>query len=58
MTTSREGIKEGDEEYEKLINELKDNIFKQISKEWDEWRNEESTLPLFFKLFCCSNISR
>lgn len=40
MTTSREGIKEGDEEYEKLIKEFKDNIFEQISKEWNEWRNE------------------
>ncbi len=40
MTTSREGIKEGDEEYAKLIKEFKDNIFEQISKEWNEWRNE------------------
>ncbi len=40
MTTSREGIKEGDEEYAKLIKEFKDNIFKQISEEWNEWRNE------------------
>lgn len=40
MTTSREGIKEGDEEYEKLIKELKDNIFEQISNEWNDWRNE------------------
>ena len=54
MTTSREGIKEGDEEYAKLINELKDNIFKQISKEWDEWRNKikvikpnDASLPIF-----------
>ena len=39
FTTSREGVKEGDPEYKKLLNELK-NILEDISKQWDEWRLE------------------
>ena len=37
FTSSREGIKEGDVEYEKLLSELK-FILVKISKQWDVWR--------------------
>lgn len=39
FTSSREGIKEGDDEYEKLLAELK-IILVQISKQWDKWRTD------------------
>ena len=37
FTSSREGVKEGDVEYERLLAELK-NILVKISEKWDEWR--------------------
>jgi len=37
FTSSREGVKEGDPEYKKLLMELK-NILEDISKQWDIWR--------------------
>jgi len=37
FTSSREGVKEGDPEYKKLLKELK-NILEDISKQWDIWR--------------------
>ncbi len=37
FTSNREGVKEGDAVYKKLLEELKD-ILENISKQWDEWR--------------------
>ena len=48
FTTSREGLKPGDEKFDKLLEQL-DPILEQISKEWDVWRKEakESVDPDF-----------
>lgn len=40
MTTSREGVKEDDEEYKKLVKELQNNILVDIQTQWNEWRKE------------------
>ena len=40
FTTSREGLKPGDEKFDKLLEHL-DPILNQISKEWDAWRKKE-----------------
>jgi hypothetical protein len=40
FTTSREGIKDGDPEYEKLLKVLREKTLEEISDEWDKWRLE------------------
>lgn len=40
FTTSRENVKEGNTQYEYLINKLRDEVFGKISKMWDDWRLE------------------
>ena len=39
FTSSREGVKEGDADFETLLKEL-EKILNRISHEWDEWRIE------------------
>ena len=40
FTTSREGLKPGDEKFDELLKQL-DSILQQISEKWDAWRKEE-----------------
>jgi len=39
FTSSREGVKEGDSDFESLLEELKE-ILNNIASQWDEWRIE------------------
>lgn len=41
FTTSRESIKEGNEKFENLLNQLREKILEKTSNIWDKWRLEE-----------------
>jgi hypothetical protein len=41
FTSSREGVISDDSRFQKLLNELKDDILKIIIEDWDIWRVEE-----------------